>query len=462
MSMHITRFALFLFLLCALLSLTGCSDDDDPVATETGATLTGTVTDRDSGDVLAAATVVLLNDDFSTYAVRDPDAVGAFRFADVPAGSYLLYVLLADYMMADASQTLVDLDAGKSFAVDVLMLHNPEEMLDFAITGTVTDATTGEPVGGAWIAATGLAEAGNTVRYLTNNSGTTLTVSGEDGFYRLPAFPVRDNGGMGDIIGLAPISLGRNGYRPRTFVGEGEGVCHEWYLTGGLLPAPADSVLELDIALEPVPDGGVPATELGALTGRVVSDDDVPQAGVWVNVTLMELADPDTIPVPDKVSVDGGWVVSGADGTFAMQLEPGTYALRAGLLPDDGWAWAGGITALEIVAGETCEGGDIYVGQAIEPLTPVPGSVLTDPTPTLSWTAAEGADSYRVTYQMDGRTWVEIGNTSDTSLKWPFDDPGDVEQDCFRWKVQARRDYDGMMMTFTMFEVPATFTIQYR
>ena len=192
-------------------------------------------------------------------------------------------------MMADASQTPVDLDPGKSLSVDVLMLQNPEEMLDFAITGTVTDAVTGDPLGGAWIAPTGLAEAGNTVRYLTNNSGTTLTVSGQDGAYRMPAFPVRDNGGMGDIIGLTPISVGRNGYRPRTFVGEGEGLAHEWYLTGGLLPAPADSVLELDIALEPVPDGGVPAAEMGTLSGRVVSDDDAPQAGVWVNVTLMEL-----------------------------------------------------------------------------------------------------------------------------------------------------------------------------
>ena len=60
------------------------------------------------------------------------------------------------------------------------------------------------------------------------------------------------------------------------------------------------------------------------------------------------------------------------------------------------------------------------------------------------------------------RHWEEIGNTTDTSLEWPYDAPGSAAQYSFRWKVQAQRDTDGMMVTFTMFEVPATFTIQYR
>jgi len=454
------------YVLCLLvalaLPLASCSDDDGgPVGLQEVAQLSGTVTDRDTGEVLDEATVVLLRADFSTYAVRDLDDLGAFAFSDVPAGSYLLYVLLSDYMMADASQTPGELAPGESFSADVKLLYNPEEMLDYEIRGIVTDAVTSDPVAGAWIATTGLAEAGNTVRYLTNNSGTTLTVSGADGTYVLPVFPVRDNGGMGDIIGLSPISIGRSGYRPRTFAGDGPDSAQEWYLPGGLLPAPADSVLILNIALEPVPDGGVPSAELGTIRGRVVSDGDQPESGVWVNVTLMALADRDTVFAPDKVSVDGGWAASGEDGTWEMQLEPGFYSLRAGLLPNDGWAWAGNILALEIVAGEVYEAGDVYVGAAVRPLTPEPGTVLTDPPPTLTWTAAENADSYRVIGALDGHSWFTIGATSDTTLVWPFDAPGESSQYAFRWQVQAQRRFDGAMTTFTMFEVPATFTILY-
>jgi hypothetical protein len=458
---NIARHVLCL-LLGLVLPLAGCSDGEDgPVAVPDGAALSGTVTDRDTGEVLDEATVVLLHPDFSTYAVRDLDGSGAFSFSGVPAGSYMLYVLLSDYMMADASQTPVELGSGGSVTVDVTMLQNPEEMLDHEIRGVVTDAVTGDPVGGVWIAATGLAEAGNTVRYLTGNSGTTLTVSGEDGSYTLPVFAVRSNGGMGDIIGLSPISVGRSGYRPRTFAGDGPDHAHEWYLPGGLLPAPADSVLVLDIALEPVPAGGVPAAELGTIRGRVVSDEDQPEAGVWVNVTLMALADRDTVFAPDKVSVDGGWAQSGDDGTWGMRLEPGFYSLRAGLLPDDGWAWTGSILALEIVAGETYEAGDVHVGAAVRPLTPEAGAVLTDPTPTLAWTAANRADSYRVIGALDGRQWFTIGTTSDTTLVWPFGAPGEAPRYDFRWQVQARRDVDGSPTTFTMFEVPAAFTIRY-
>lgn len=452
--------------LCLLLALAvplaGCSDEaDDPTAVPDNATLSGTVTDRDTGEILDEATVVLLHPDFSTCAVRDPDASGAFAFRDLPAGSYLLYVLLSDYMMADPSQTPVELGPGDALAVDVTLLSSPEEMLDHEIRGLVTDAVTGDPVAGAWIAPIGLAEAGNTVRYLTTNTGTTLTVSGEDGSYALPMYAVRDNGGMGEIIGVSPISVGRSGYRPRTFAGVGPDHAFEWYLPGGLLPAPADSVLILDIALEPVPDGGVPAAELGTIRGRVVSHGDRPEAGVRVNVTLTALADRDTVFAADKVSVDGGWAESGADGTWQMQLEPGFYSLRAGLLPDDGWAWAGSVFALEIVAGEVYEAGDVFVGAAVRPLSPEPGAVLTGPPPMLIWTAAENTDAYRVTGALDGRQWFEIGTTSDTTLVWPFDAPGEKSRYDFRWRVQAQRDVEGSLTTFTMFEVPAAFTILY-
>jgi hypothetical protein len=144
-----------------------------------------------------------------------------------------------------------------------------------------------------------------------------------------------------------------------------------------------------------------------------------------------------------------------------MQLEPGFYSLRAGMLPNDGWAWTGSILALEIVAGEIYETGDVYVGAAVRPLAPRPGAVLTDPPPTLSWTAAENTDSYRVIGALDGHSWFEIGATSDTTLVWPFDAPGESSQYAFRWQVQAQRNFDGTMTTFTMFEVPATFTILY-
>ena len=53
---------------------TAWRDEGGPVDVPEGARLSGTVTDRDTGEVLDEATVVLLRPDFSTHAVRDLDA----------------------------------------------------------------------------------------------------------------------------------------------------------------------------------------------------------------------------------------------------------------------------------------------------------------------------------------------------------------------------------------------------
>ena len=52
-----------------------------------------------------------------------------------------------------------------------------------------------------------------------------------------------------------------------------------------------------------------------------------------------------------------------------MDLQPGFYALRAGLLPDDGWV-STGLLAFEIVAGETFDAGAFNLRPAVRPLSP--------------------------------------------------------------------------------------------
>jgi len=388
------------------------------------------------------------------------DSDGAFSFDNVPAGSLLLYAFAHNYRMSDASNSRVILQGGQDWTAAVRMMEDEIEMYDHRIQGRVTDATTGAPVAGAWIAATSLAEAGNSVRYLVENTGTTLTVSDENGYYSMQAYGVPEYW-EGPIIGLSPISCARNGYRSRTYAGEGPDFAYEDYLPGGLLPAPADSVLVLDISLEPVPVGGLPAAAVGTVRGIVLHDGQ-PQEGVMVNLTLMALADRDTVFDPaDKVAVDGGFVLSGEDGSYEFKVEPGFYAIRAGLLPDDGWCRASGtLPDLEVVAGEVTEIGPLSMGRAIKPLSPLPGAVVSGQQIRLSWTSVAGAEYYRISGSINTTYSYDLGTTNESEFNWtaPALDPG--QPHLVRWKVFAIHTVEEMTQNISWFETPATFTIE--
>jgi hypothetical protein len=449
----------YFFAAVLLLVLGGCGDDSTSPTPETTNTVAGVVVRFDDGQPLLDTTVVLTTADFVVLRSAKVDQDGAFSFGEVPAGSLLLYAIHDNYEMAEPSASRVHLQGGKTWTVTVSMLEFGDPNLQYHITGRVTDANTGDPLPGAWISNGGLGEAGNSVRYLMNNSGITIGVSDAEGYYSLPMWGVPENGD-GPVIGLGPISCGRDGYRSRTFAGEGPDFSHDPTSPGGLLPAPADSVLVIDIAMEPIPAGGLPSGDTGTVRGIIVHGDQ-PQAGVLVTMTLMVLADRDTVFDPvDKVSVHGGSVRSAADGSFEFKLQPGFYGLRAGLLPDDGWAFDGGLPSLEVVVGEVVEVGNISVNPAVFPVYPVAASTVTSDSVNLNWTSIPGATSYRIIASIDSFRMSTIAVTSETRMAWPFDMPAPGESYLVRWKVFARKEIEpGYIQTFSQFEVPASFTL---
>ncbi len=450
---------LALLVVILIFSLSSCSDSTDPAPLPTHiGTLSGVATDLGSGQPLPGTTVILVTEEFVVRQVKTTAADGSFFFEGLTTEPLLIYGIKENYRMAEAYSSLLSMPEGEAWTADLPMMEDADENLSYHITGQVTNATTEAPVAGAWIANIGLGEAGNSLRYLVENRGIFIAVSDEDGLYSLPAFPVSEFFG-GPVIGLSAISVGCEGFLSKTFAGEGPNSAHEPYMPGGLLPAPADSTLVLDIALEPVGNGGLPSESTGTVRGIIVHNGQ-PQSGVLVNLTLMALADRDTVFDPnDKVLTHGSTVLSADDGSFEFQMQPGFYALRAGLLPDDGWCCSYGPPDLEVVAEEVTELGNISVGAAIAPISPVPGSVHTDAWPTLSWTPIEGAESYRVKAGFNSFRYVDWGTTVETEWSWPAEMPLPEETTLVRWTIYAVRTVEGTPTVFSWFEIPASFTM---
>ncbi len=174
--------------------------------------------------------------------------------------------------------------------------------------------------------------------------------------------------------------------------------------------------------------------------------------------TLTILADLDTVPDPDKTAVSGGSMLSRADGTFDLHLEQGWYAVRPGLLPDDGWR-PGGTPMLEVIAGQTIELGDLAVTPAVLPIHPTRGAQVSHPLTSLVWTEIPGAERYEVELKSDAGFYFA---TTTTDTFYEFVSPIGVEPGSavYRWEVFATVLMDPPFYTrINSFEVPATFII---
>jgi hypothetical protein len=451
-----SRRTIIIIITLCFITLGACSETTTPSA-DTG-TVAGFTALLLGGELPSGVTVVLMTDSYEVIRVTRVEADGVFEFTEVPAGALRLYVLHEHYVLAEPSRSRIDVPAGGTLNTGLMLIRNAQENYDYRITGHVTNADTGLPVLGVWVAPVGLGEAGNSIRYLLENGGVAITVTDETGYYSLARAGARE-GDFSPVEGLGPISCGREGYLSRTFAGEGPDYNHEPWMPGGLLPTPPDSNLVIDIALVPVPADGLPGT--GTVRGVIVHDGEQ-QAGVQVTMTLMALADRDTVFDPtNKVVSHESTVLSGDDGSFEFNMLPGFYALRAGLLPDDGWTWGGGLPDLEVVAGEILDVSEISVNKAISPVSPYEGEIVTGAMPTLSWTPYPGADSYRVILGVDSYRMSTQGTTSETH----FDLSGILSQKeearIVRWKVFVLRELEpGYVATVSQFELPATFKLE--
>jgi hypothetical protein len=444
--------------LTLLLLVASCGDDSTTPPGATSGLLQGTITEAGADVPVEGAVVFLVTDEFAIVQATRSDAGGAFGFEEMPPGSYLIYALGEDHLLVEWHQARVHIRSGQTATADLSMIPSDHAVpLTYRIEGQVTNATTGDPVAGAWVMPVGYGEAGNSVRYLTNNSGLVAGVSGPDGRYSLPVWPIRLGYPAGPVVGLGPVSSSAAGYRPRTFVGTVPSSPDVPWLETGWLPAPADSVLVLDIALEPIPAGGLPLSETGTLSGRVTSGG-LPQAEVMVIATLTILAEQDTVPDPVKTVVPGGSMRSRTDGSFDLVVEPGWYAVRPGLLPDDGWR-AGGSPMVEVLAGQTVELGDISMVPAVLPDFPPRGAEVAYPMRNLTWTSVPGVERYRVEIVSDSGYYYS-SSTPDTNYSIPTSFTLDPSSSLYRWEVFAQVLLDPpFYTTINTFEVPATFLV---
>jgi hypothetical protein len=442
----------------ALLLVASCGDDSTTTPEATFGDLRGTVLEADTSLPVEGTVVLLVTDEFAIVQATRSDAGGEFRFREMPPGPYLIYALDENHLLVDWHQARVRITRGETTNVDLSMVPSDHAIpLTYRIEGRVTNAATGDPVTGAWVMPVGYGEAGNSVRYLTNNSGLVAGVSGPDGSYSLPVWPIQVGYPAGPVVGLGPVSSSAAGYRPRTFVGTVPSSPDVPWLQTGWLPAPADSVLVLDIALEPIPEGGLPVSATGTLSGRVISGG-VPQAEVMVMATLTILAEQDTVPDPVKTVVPGGSMWSRADGSFDLIVEPGWYAVRPGLLPDDGWR-PGGSPMVEVLAGQTVALGDMQIVPAVLPVFPQRGAEETYPMRTLTWTSVPGAERYAIEI-VSGSDYYFTATTPDTVYAIPTMFSLEPGSSVYRWEVRAQlRIESPFYTTINQFEVPATFTV---
>lgn len=440
-----------------LLLVASCGEDATAPQAVTGG-LTGSVSATGDGEPVAGAAVIVVTDEFSIVQVTGTDAGGGYAFTDLPAGSFQVYALDEHHLLVEWHDARVHITGGQTTTADLLMVPSDHTSpLAYRIAGRVTDAATGLPVMGAWVMPVGYGEAGNSVRYLTNNSGLVTGVSDAQGRYSLPVWPVRTDYPDGPVRGLGAVSCAAGGFRPRTFVGAVASNPDMPWLEAGLLPAPPDSVLVLDIALERIPAGGLPAAETGKVRGRVVRDG-IPVPAVMVTTTLTVLAHPDTVPDPVKVAVSGGALPSATDGTFELDLEPGWYSVRLGLTPDDGWRdGEGGM--VEVAAGLTVELGDLEVVPAVRPVSPGRDARVAYPLTTLAWTSVPAAERYEVQVSSDQGYYFST-TTSDTFCALPDPSALPAGAAVYRWEVYASLLIEPPFYTrINSFEVPANFSV---
>jgi hypothetical protein len=164
---------LFAVVLLALLSaLSGCGSGQSDVAQTNGnsvTTVTGTVTNAGSGAPLAGATVGTDSASITTTT----DSNGNFTLTGVPPGPQTLAVSRSGFSPATKAVTMV---AGTSVSAGAIALT---PLAPFGtITGTVINATTGDPLAGATVTTGGIP---SSVTTDTNGNFTLPGVPADEG-----------------------------------------------------------------------------------------------------------------------------------------------------------------------------------------------------------------------------------------------------------------------------------------
>lgn len=165
------------------------------LAPTTGA-IAGTVTNAANGQPVAGATVAYSGGSTTT------SAAGSYLLANLPAGTYTVSVSAAGYGSASSSATVVN---GQQTTLNFGLAASPGQ-----ISGTVTNATTGQPIGGATVSYSGGSTTTNASgQYTLANvtAGTVAVTAGAAGFGNQSAsVSVPAGGSAGQSFALTPVT----------------------------------------------------------------------------------------------------------------------------------------------------------------------------------------------------------------------------------------------------------------
>jgi hypothetical protein len=449
-------------LLGAALGPLACTDDETGPPPTTGF-VRGTITRAETGGPVMGAGVILV--DRATLAtagaLERSNVLGRYSIDEVPPGTYAAFVFHDTLLAYQRSGSVIEVRAGGIATHNVVLMDNRFDIADgYRIEGHVIDATTSEPLRGAYVE--GVFGAWQDLPLLEEGYGLPYwAVTDEAGFFSVRVSVLTDE--LGDESGLEPIAASKSGYLPGTLVGtEPSGEPG----TPAMLPLPegGDSVLTVLLRLEPEEASGGDPSTTGVLRGRVHFLGR-PVPGLPVALSLSSVEEADTlrgptaraaVPVPDRTTF-----TDPAGGFAIPRLAPGFYVVHPAHRDGDGYVYE--LPELvRVAAAETTEVALSTLQKAIRPVAPPDRSVISDRTPEFRWEPRPTEPGYEfagyvLRYATSHIDWVTVGPLEEPFWQVPEEDALPAGA-AIRWDVEVWAEIEGDPNTkVASFEHLATF-----
>ena len=158
----IRRILAFAIMISIAAIISSCSEDNESVTNEVG-TVSGTVTDENTGNPIAGVAVTITDVDGTATTGND----GKYTFENVPIGSHAVVFSKTGWLTVSVTVTAKKFNADKMAIASVGMINASAK-----ITGTIIDAKNGSvPLGGVTVAIQAIGEttSGNDGKYLLDN-----------------------------------------------------------------------------------------------------------------------------------------------------------------------------------------------------------------------------------------------------------------------------------------------------